>query len=203
MDCVRAPLCYSGTIGRGAARLVPARLDALVVEKRAVGGAQVHDVRAHRPMHHTVVALLLRVTVLHIRPSRPRPSVFRDAMRPCCGHRSCVQRRKSCENRTKSDSGGRDELTPAQSFKHDCSPHRGLHVRRERVGVVPRPKAPVPNPNRRFATFSSGGGSPAAQRVASSTTDGPRAGQRSYGRAPAGSSSADGCTVGRLLALRS
>jgi hypothetical protein len=49
--------------------------------------------------------------------------------------------------------------TPAEFPRHDCSPYSHVHVRRESLGFVSRSRTilcrPVPNPNVRFATFSS------------------------------------------------
>jgi hypothetical protein len=72
--------------------------------------------------------------------------------------------------------GGRSHgrfATPADSARHECSPYRGLHVRRESVGCVHRSRAFLCRARAkpltfRFATFcvalSSGGDEKVANR---------------------------------------
>jgi hypothetical protein len=72
---------------------------------------------------------------------------------------SRIQRRKSCESGCWVGDRSRGRFaTPADFPLHDCSPYRGLHVRREWVGVVHRSRTIfcrlVPNPKRPIRNLS-------------------------------------------------
>lgn len=54
-------------------------LDALLVEEGAIGGAQVHEIRADRCRHHPVGALLLRRPAAPPRRFTPRQELTMDA----------------------------------------------------------------------------------------------------------------------------
>jgi hypothetical protein len=89
-------------------------------------------------------ALILRVFT-HVQVRAPR-----------AGARA-VQRRKCCESLGERSRGR--FATPADFPLHDCSPYRGLYVRRERLGFVYRSRTifcrRVPNLTLRFAAIAS------------------------------------------------